>query len=174
MMPSPTLRWQIEMASERQIAANRRNAKKSTGPRTLAGKQRSSRNALKHGLSVPAASTELNWKAKELLRQLTGGLSENIILSSIEKAAAADVELARIERLKQGLINCAAELTYSDAALSSAEWPRAVRLELTVVEAAGAQAKAGCARQTVAPSSLSSARFIAMNEGLRGSATEQF
>ena len=38
------------MTSWRQIAANRRNAEKSTGPRTDAGKRRSRRNALRHGL----------------------------------------------------------------------------------------------------------------------------
>lgn len=37
--------------SPEQRAANRANAKKSTGPRTVAGKQRSSLNALRHGLT---------------------------------------------------------------------------------------------------------------------------
>src|SRR5262249_6709575 len=37
------------MVTEAQIQANRRNAKKSTGPRTEAGKARASLNALKHG-----------------------------------------------------------------------------------------------------------------------------
>lgn len=41
------------MATERQIAANRANAKRSTGPKTAAGKQKSSRNAYRHGLSGP-------------------------------------------------------------------------------------------------------------------------
>lgn len=36
--------------SDKQIAANRRNARKSTGPRTPSGKAVSSRNALKHGI----------------------------------------------------------------------------------------------------------------------------
>jgi hypothetical protein len=40
------------MAPDRQIAANRENAKRSTGPRSEAGKARSARNALKHGLSA--------------------------------------------------------------------------------------------------------------------------
>ena len=38
------------MATQKQIAANRENAKKSTGPRTDAGKHRVSRNGLRHGL----------------------------------------------------------------------------------------------------------------------------
>jgi hypothetical protein len=37
-------------ASPRRVAANRRNAQRSTGPRTAAGKKRASRNAIKHGL----------------------------------------------------------------------------------------------------------------------------
>ena len=41
------------MATEKQIAANRSNAKRSTGPKTLAGKTTSSRNAYRHGLSGP-------------------------------------------------------------------------------------------------------------------------
>jgi hypothetical protein len=40
------------MTTEKQIRANRRNAKKSTGPRTRKGKARSSQNAVTHGLSA--------------------------------------------------------------------------------------------------------------------------
>jgi hypothetical protein len=38
------------MATSQQIQANRKNACRSTGPRTAAGKARSSQNARKHGL----------------------------------------------------------------------------------------------------------------------------
>lgn len=41
------------MSSEAKIAANRRNAQKSTGPRSAAGKARTRHNAFKHGLAAP-------------------------------------------------------------------------------------------------------------------------
>src|SRR6186713_1867922 len=40
------------MTSLKQIETNRRNALKSTGPRSEDGKQRSSRNAFRHGLTA--------------------------------------------------------------------------------------------------------------------------
>jgi hypothetical protein len=40
------------MTSERQLAANRANARLSTGPRSDAGKLRSRRNAVRHGLAA--------------------------------------------------------------------------------------------------------------------------
>src|SRR5450432_3778244 len=40
------------MTSLRQIESNRRNAQKSTGPKTETGKQRASRNAVRHGLTA--------------------------------------------------------------------------------------------------------------------------
>src|SRR6266700_1147239 len=40
------------MTSYRQIDANRRNALKSTGPKTEAGKDTSRRNAVRHGLTA--------------------------------------------------------------------------------------------------------------------------
>jgi hypothetical protein len=56
--------------SQAKIDANRRNSKKSTGPRTSAGKNRSRFNAVKHG---GYAST---WN-RRLARYLGIGLTEN-------------------------------------------------------------------------------------------------
>lgn len=42
----------LRPTSPRKVAANRRNAKRSTGPKTPEGKAQSSRNAIKHGIFV--------------------------------------------------------------------------------------------------------------------------
>ena len=45
----------VKKVSRKQQAANRRNAKKSTGPKTAEGKEAASQNAFKHGLFVKKA-----------------------------------------------------------------------------------------------------------------------
>ena len=47
------------MTSLRQIEANRRNALRSTGPKTDDGKQHASRNAVRHGLTAETVITPL-------------------------------------------------------------------------------------------------------------------
>jgi len=68
------------MASQKQIEANRRNAKKSTGPRSAAGKAVSSMNALKSGVDArseiirgedPAAIEALTAEYRERFRPCT-------------------------------------------------------------------------------------------------------
>jgi hypothetical protein len=53
------------------LAANRANAHKSTGPRTLEGKRRVGLNALRHGLHAPNALTALA-KSSHALREFNG------------------------------------------------------------------------------------------------------
>jgi hypothetical protein len=56
-------------ASDRKVEANRRNAQRSTGPRSEAGKARTRANALKHGLSgdgIVTTSTEAEEVAKQM------------------------------------------------------------------------------------------------------------
>ena len=82
------------MASNRQIEANRGNAKRSTGPKTEAGKIRSSRNSLCHGLSRPMESgsdCEIRAMAHE-------GLTEE------PDFVYAKLELARIRSARSALL----------------------------------------------------------------------
>lgn len=96
------------MASEAQIAANRRNAERSTGPRSEAGKARVAQNGLKHGLCsrrvVLAGEDEAEFQA--LLDDLTArfrpeGETE---LALLREYAAASWRLDRIPALEAGLL----------------------------------------------------------------------
>ena len=51
------------MTTDKQFAANRLNAQKSTGPKTEAGKRRSRRNAFRHGLTAESVVTVLEDEA---------------------------------------------------------------------------------------------------------------
>jgi hypothetical protein len=93
------------MASERQIAANRRNAHKSTGPRSGAGKKRASRNAYRHGLTLSVTSTAAYAKQLDkLARKIAGDTEDAITLERARAVAQADLELACVRRAKLALI----------------------------------------------------------------------
>ena len=62
------------MTSRRLAAANRRNARQSTGPRTAQGKRSVARNAVRHGLRVPVlADPDLANEIVELAERLADG-----------------------------------------------------------------------------------------------------
>jgi hypothetical protein len=93
------------MASEGQIAANRHNASKSSGPRSRGGKRRASRNAYRHGLSLGITSNAAFAKQLEkLARRIAGGDEDARILDRARVAAQAELDLARIRRAKIALI----------------------------------------------------------------------
>ena len=93
------------MASDRQIAANRRNARKSTGPRSGAGKKRASRNAYRHGLSLSITSTAAVAKQLDkLVRKIAGNTENPILLERARALAQAELDLARVRRAKVALI----------------------------------------------------------------------
>jgi hypothetical protein len=93
------------MASERQIAANRRNARKSTGPRSGAGKTRASRNAYRHGLTLSITSTaEYAKQLETLVRKIAGDTKDAVKLERARAIAQAELELARVRRAKVALI----------------------------------------------------------------------
>jgi hypothetical protein len=93
------------MASERQIAANRRNARKSTGPRSAEGRKRASRNAYRHGLTLSIASTAAFAKQLDkLVREIAGDSKDAIMLERARQIAQAELDLARVRRAKVALI----------------------------------------------------------------------
>src|ERR1700722_5359020 len=87
------------MTSSAQRQANRRNARRSTGPRTSAGKAASRSNARWHGLATP-----LQWEPgispeiEHLARKIAGGRRE--LLDPARRIAEAELELRRVRRAR--------------------------------------------------------------------------
>jgi hypothetical protein len=93
------------MATERQIAANRRNARKSTGPRSRAGKRRASRNSYRHGFSYGVAAVAEFTKHVEALAQKIAGRGPDAVTLEIARSIArAELDLAQIRRTKIAVI----------------------------------------------------------------------
>jgi hypothetical protein len=95
------------MASQKQIEANRRNARKSTGPRSVAAKKRASRNAYSHGLSRPMFGAEFARAVEALASRILGDHAKTgdpHALAVARRIAVAELELARVQRIKVALI----------------------------------------------------------------------
>ena len=105
------LGWQTEVGgavtSNLQIEANRRNAKLSTGPKTARGKQISSLNALRHGLTAQHVTlfdeTEEDFRAfhGELIAALNPEGAVEVHLA--ERAVLCAWRLQRVYRIETGL-----------------------------------------------------------------------
>ena len=88
------------MATEKQIAANRANCKRSTGPKTAAGQSKSSRNAFRHGLSLPlSADPQIQANIEALAEAMAGDTATAEQLGAARQFAAAHLELTRIRNV---------------------------------------------------------------------------
>jgi hypothetical protein len=87
-----------------RVAANRANARKSTGPRLPSGKQRAAQNARKYGLSLPVLhDPELGPEVEALSRQIAAG--NEAVLPIARDIAEAQIDLNRVRRLRGELID---------------------------------------------------------------------
>ena len=96
------------MTSEKQAAANRRNAEKSTGPKTAEGKAKSSRNAVTHGLRAASLvlPTENQQDFDNLFFELEAewrpqSQSERLL---VEQMAVAQWKLLRTQRAQNKIL----------------------------------------------------------------------
>src|SRR5215472_11241102 len=103
------------MASEKQLRANRENAKRSSGPTTAAGRLRSSRNALRHGLSLPLTTDPTaSMKARQMAQMLVpNGANDMQVMAAVE-VAQAHAQLLRVAGVRSKLV---ADLDFASANL---------------------------------------------------------
>lgn len=110
------------MSTEKQIRANRKNARKSTGPTSTAGKTSSRRNSVKHGLTArrQILLSDEDGRAYEDLRrslheqlQPLGSLEEELCNRIVDLAW----RLRRVGGIESGLL----ELAFRDSQLLHAQ-----------------------------------------------------
>jgi len=90
------------MASKRQIEANRKNAKRSTGPKTDAGKARSSRNARRHGLSQSGLEGDVSSDA--LAGMIMAALADQPNASAVRDLVRSKLRLSYIREVRQEML----------------------------------------------------------------------
>ena len=94
------------MTSPAKIAANRRNARRSTGPRSAAGKARARRNAFRHGLATPASLDHVAMdRIDDLVVALTRDFPDQLEFELATVAAEAQAEIERVRQTKVTLVN---------------------------------------------------------------------
>jgi hypothetical protein len=94
------------MATKTQIAANRQNARRSSGPRSGVGKRRSGQNAYRHGLSAGVTAHVGHIKDIEALAgKIAGNSADMVVFECARTIAQAEFDLARIRRLKVALVS---------------------------------------------------------------------
>ena len=87
--------------SDRKIASNRKNAQKSTGPRSEAGRERSRRNALRHGLAIAVASNPAFSKEIDLLASvISRDVGQRTVGEFARQFAEAQIDLLRIREMR--------------------------------------------------------------------------
>jgi len=94
----------LKMASAKQVEANRANASRSCGPRSLEGKDRASRNAVRHGLTMRRSSASHLAALDQLARQFAGACANPMVRELARIAAEAELELGRVRAIKVALI----------------------------------------------------------------------
>ncbi|HML11853.1 MAG TPA: hypothetical protein VK456_01020 [Xanthobacteraceae bacterium] len=97
------------MTSPDRIAANRRNARRSTGPRTAAGKRKVAGNAVRHGaLASLDADLAVGAEAARIAVFLAGPDASSGLRALVRPVAEAQADLLRVRRARATLINLAA------------------------------------------------------------------
>jgi hypothetical protein len=94
------------MTSDRKTASNRKNAQKSTGPRSDRGRRHSRSNALRHGLAI-AIGTDPSFSSdiEALATTLSSGRGGQTVGEFARQAAEAEIDLLRIRKLRASRLN---------------------------------------------------------------------
>src|SRR5437763_11376031 len=94
------------VTSDKKISANRRNAQKSSGPKSAVGKSRAARNALRHGLAIPISTiAALRGDIEALALSIARATGNKIATELSQQAAEAQLEIFRIRNARAAILS---------------------------------------------------------------------
>jgi hypothetical protein len=94
------------MTSARKIEVNRKNARASTGAKTMRGRARAARNALRHGLSLSVCSDPvLSEEVETLAREIAGPNANPEIQGAARRVAEAHIDAQRVRCARHQLLS---------------------------------------------------------------------
>jgi len=92
------------MISERRLCANRANSRRSTGPKTIAGRATAARNSRRHGLAIPIPSDPALSAEVEAMAQMIAGDEFPELIEAARRVAEAEVDVVRVRRARRELL----------------------------------------------------------------------
>jgi hypothetical protein len=145
------------MATDKQIAANRQNAKNSTGPKTEHGKRRSRRNAIRHGLTAETVIDVLedpaDYEALEAAINADYRPRTNFELELVARLISLLWRLRRSVAIESGLLSIQAEVLRKQNARNAPSSEQPDRNKLSVfyklISPRASEGKIGLAQQNV-------------------------
>jgi hypothetical protein len=105
-----TNKIQSQMTSAKKMAANRENARKSTGPRTERGKSQVRRNALRHGLAqMMLSASPVPAQIERIARAIAGERAPSLLYEQAVLIAESQVMLLHVRAARVAVVERARE-----------------------------------------------------------------
>jgi hypothetical protein len=119
------------VTSAKKVVANRQNARKSTGPKTAKGKDRASRNAVRHGLETvsrhnPSVSAQIEHIAQAICSDAASPAQyEQALIIAESEVVLLHVRLARVAALERARGNAPSSNVLVPGFPTNQEWGHA-------------------------------------------------
>ena len=93
------------MISARKLRANRANSRRSTGPKTIAGRATAARNSHRHRLAIPIPSDPALSAEVDAMAQMIAGSDSPKLVELARRIAEAELDVIRVRRARKELLS---------------------------------------------------------------------